>query len=78
MFAFVLTGAAGAAVYCLRLASKYKRIEADMACVYEGTVHRIIDIIYDQNDWFLRKVRLHKDEYPYVAEVLISEVRTVS
>jgi flagellin-like protein len=37
MFAFVLTGAVGAAIYCLRLASKYKRIEADMACIYEGT-----------------------------------------
>lgn len=70
----VLAVATGMGVYCLRLARKYRRIEADMQCIYEGEVHKIDLIIFDRNDWFLRKVRLHTSSYPYVVEVLISEV----
>ena len=77
MFAFVLSAALGMVVYCLRLARKFRRIEADMNCIYEGTVHHVVDIIYDRNDWFLRKVRLHTDTYPYVVDVPISEVRII-
>lgn len=78
LFAFVLSGAVGMIVYCLRLASKYRRIEADMHCIYKGTMHHVVDIVYDQGDWFMRKVRLHTDIYPYVLDVLISEVRAIS
>jgi len=78
MFVFVLSAVVGAVVYCLRLSAKYKRIEADMRCIYEGTVHHVVDIIYDNNDWFMRKVRLHSDTFPYVVDRLISDVRTVS
>ncbi|NJD90006.1 MAG: hypothetical protein FIA91_00580 [Geobacter sp.] len=73
----VLAVTAGMGVYCLRLARKYRRIEADMQCIYEGVVHKIDMIIFDRNDWFLRKVRLHTSSYPYVVEVLISEVNTL-
>jgi hypothetical protein len=73
----VLAMAAGIVVYCLRLARKYRRIEADMQCIYEGELHKIDLIIFDRNDWFLRKVRLHTNSYPYVVEVLISEVYTL-
>ncbi len=75
LFGMVLSAAVGIVVYCLRLARKYKRIEADMQCIYDGTLHHVVDIVYDSNDWFLRKVRLHTDVYPYVVDVLISEVR---
>jgi hypothetical protein len=78
MFVFVLSAAVGAVVYCLRLASKYRRIEADMQCICDGTVHHVVDIIYDKNDWFMRKVRLHSDTFPFVVDRLISDVRTVS
>lgn len=78
MFVFVLSTAVGLVVYCLRLAGKYRKIEADMNCIYKGTTHHVVDIIYDRDDWFLRKVRLHTDIYPYVVDVLISEVRTIS
>jgi hypothetical protein len=78
MFVFVFSAAVGAVVYCLRLAAKYRRIEADMRCIYEGTVHHVVEIIYDNNDWFMRKVRLHTDTFPYVVDKLISEVRPVS
>jgi len=78
MLVFVLSAAVGAVVYCLRLSAKYRRIEADMRCICDGTVHQVVDIIYDNNDWFMRKVRLHSDTFPYVVDKLISEVRTVS
>lgn len=78
MFVVVLSAALGAVVYCLRLARKYKRIEADMQCVYQGSVHHVVDIIYDDNDWFMRKVRLHSATYPYVVDKLISDVRPVT
>lgn len=78
MLVFVLLAAVAMVVYCLRLAAKYRRIEADMQCVYHGTVHHVVDIIYDGNDWFMRKVRLHSDAFPYVVDTLISEVRTIS
>lgn len=78
MLVVVLSAAVGVIVYCLRLARKYRRIEADMSCIYEGAVHHVIDIVYDGNDWFMRKVRLHTDTYPYVVDMLISEVRTIS
>jgi hypothetical protein len=78
LFVFVLSSAAGAVVYCLHLARKYKKVESDRECIYEGTVHHVVDIIFDGNDWFMRKVRLHTDVYPYVVDVLISEVRTIS
>lgn len=78
MLVVVLSAAVGVIVYCLWLARKYRRIEADMSCIYEGAVHHVIDIIYDGNDWFMRKVRLHIDTYPYVVDTLISEVRTIS
>lgn len=78
LFIFVLATAVGMVVYCLRLARKYRRIEADMQCIYGERQHHVVDIIYDRDDWFLRKARLHTDEYPYVRDVLISEVRTVS
>lgn len=77
IFAFVLSSALGMVAYCLQLARKFRRIEADMNCIYEGTEHHVVDIIYDRNDWFLRKVRLHTDTYPYVVDVPISEVRTI-
>ena len=73
----VLAVATGMVVYCLLLARKYRRIEADMQCIYEGEQHKIDLIIFDRNDWFLRKVRLHTSSYPYVVEVLISEVNTL-
>jgi F0F1-type ATP synthase membrane subunit a len=78
MLVFVLSAAVGVVGYCLWLARRYRRIEADMQCIYEGTVHHVVDIIYDNNDWFLRKVRLHIDTYPYVVDKLISEVRAIS
>ena len=78
MLVVVLSAAVGVIVYCLWLARKYRRIEADMSCIYEGAVHHVIDIIYDGNEWFMRKVRLHIDTYPYVVDTLISEVRTIS
>lgn len=78
MLVFVLTAALGAGAYCLRLARKYKRIEADMRCLHEGVVHPVLEIIYDRNDWFMRKVRLHTETYPYVIDVPISEVRCIS
>jgi len=78
MFVFVLSELVGLIAYCLHLARKYKRIQADMCCVYKGTVHRVIEIVYDSNDWFMRKVRLHSEVYPYVVDVLISEVHPVS
>ena len=73
----VLAVAIAVVAYCLRLARKYRRIEADMQCLYGGEVHKIDLIIFDRNDWFLRKVRLHTSSYPYVVEVLISEVNTI-
>lgn len=73
----VLAVATGIAGYCLRLARKYRRVEADMQCIYAGAVHKIDLIVFDRNDWFLRKVRLHTSSYPYVVEVLISEVNTL-
>jgi hypothetical protein len=72
-----LSAAVAVIVYCLRLARKYRRIEADMQCIYQGTVHQVVDIVCDNNDWFMRKVRLHSDTYPYVIEVPISEVRII-
>jgi hypothetical protein len=78
MIVSVLAAALGMAVYCLRLARKYRRVEADMRCIYEGTLHQVVDIVFDRDDWFMRKVRLHSEVYPYVVEVLISEVRTTS
>lgn len=77
MLVLILSAAAGMVLYCLRLARKYKRVEEDGNCIYEGAVHHVVEIIYDHNDWFMRKVRLHTDVYPYVVEVLISEVRTI-
>ena len=77
MLVAVLAVTAGMVVYCLRLARKYRRIEADMQCIYEGAVHKIDMIVFDRNDWFLRKVRLHTSSYPYVVEVLISEINTL-
>jgi hypothetical protein len=78
MLLFVLSAAVGTVAYCLWLAAKYKRIETDMCCVCDGRVHHIVDIIYDYNDWFMRKVRLHSDDYPYFVDKLVSEVSTVS
>lgn len=78
LLVFVLSGAAGMIVYCLKLSRIYRRIEADMQCIYEGTRHHVVDIVYDRRDWFMRKALLHADVYPYVIEVLISEVRPVS
>lgn len=78
LFGLVLSSAVGMVAYCLWLARKYKKIEADMRCVYAGAVHHVIAIVFDRDDWFMRKVRLHTDIYPYVVEVLISEVRTIS
>ncbi len=77
MFALVLTAALGVVVYVLRLARKYRMVEKSMLCFYEGTIHKVMDIIYDHNDWFLRKVRLHTDSYPYVVDVLISDVKVI-
>ena len=77
MLVAVLAVAIGIVVHCLGLARKYRRIEADMQCRYAGAVHKIDLIIFDRNDWFLRKVRLHTNTYPYVVEVLISEVNTL-
>lgn len=78
LFVFVMISAVGMVVYCLRLARKYRRIEADRQCIYESAQHHVVDIIYDRNDWFMRKARIHTDAYPYVVDVLISEVRTIS
>ncbi|MFA7403883.1 MAG: hypothetical protein WC007_07815 [Pelobacteraceae bacterium] len=75
MLVLFLFATVGVVVYCLRLARKYKRVEADMQCIHEGAEHNIVDIIYDGNDWFMRKVRLHTDTYPYVVDVPISEVK---
>lgn len=77
MMLMVLAVATGMGVYCLCLAKKYRRIETDMQCVYEGERHKIDMIVYDRKDWFLRKVRFHTSSYPYVVEVLISEIDTV-
>jgi len=77
MLLFVLSAALGMIAYCLGLARKYRMIETDMHCIYEGTIHHVVDIIYDHNDWFMRKARLHIDTYPYAVEVPISELRTV-
>lgn len=78
MLVFVLSASTGVVVYCLRLARKYRRIETDMNCIYENTMHPVIEIIFSADDWFMRKVRLHTDAYPYVIEVLISEVKVAS
>lgn len=78
LFVFVLWAAVGLVAYCLRLARKYRRIEVDMRCIYKGAVHHVVEVVYDGNDWFMRKVRLHTDTYPYVVDVLISEVHPVS
>lgn len=78
MLVLFLLATVGVVVYCLRLARKYKRVEADMQCIHEGAEHHIVDIIYDGNDWFMRKVRLHTETYPYVVDVPISEVRVIS
>lgn len=74
---FALSAAVGMIAYCLRLARKYRMIETDKHCIYEGTVHHVVDIIYDRDDWFMGKARLHTDSYPYVVEVPISELRAV-
>ena len=78
MLVLVLSATIGMVVYCLWLARKFRRIEADMSCIYEGREHHVIDILYDRNDWFMRKARLHSDIYPYVVDVLLSEVRIVT
>lgn len=78
LLVFVLSAMVGMVVYCLWLAGKYRRIEADMCCIYEDTMHHVIEVVFDSDDWFMRKVRLHTDTYPYVVEVLISEVRAIS
>lgn len=77
MLALLLSAVAGVVIYCLRLCRKYQKIEADMQCVYAGAVHKVDQIVFDRNDWFLRKVRFHTTTYPYVVEVLISEVDTI-
>lgn len=77
MLALLLSTAAGMVVYCLRLYRKYQKIEADMQCVYAGEVHKVDQIVFDRHDWFLRKVRFHTSTYPYVVELLISEVDTL-
>jgi hypothetical protein len=77
LFVFVLSAAMGMIAYCLRLARKYRMIETDMHCIYEGTIYHVVDIIYDRNDWFMRKARLHTDTYPFVVDVPISELRAV-
>lgn len=77
LFGFVLSSAVGMVAYCLWLARKYRKIEEDMCCIYNGALHHVIEIVFDRDDWFLRKVRLHTDMYPYVVEVLICEVRTI-
>lgn len=64
--------------YCLCLSRKYRRIESDRLCRYKGTVYKVIDIVYNGNDWFMRKARLQTDSYPYVVEVFISDVRIVN
>lgn len=63
--------------YCLCLSRKYSRIESDRLCRYKGTVYKVIDIVYNSEDWFMRKARLQTDSYPYVVEVFISDVRIV-
>jgi hypothetical protein len=78
MLVFVSSASAGMVLYCLRLAAKYRRIETDMRCIYNDRVYQVVDVIYDHNDWFMRKVRLHTDTFPYVTDTLISEVRTIS
>lgn len=74
---FVLSAALGMVAYCLGLARRYRMIEKDKRCIHEGAVHHVVEIIYDRDDWFMRKARLHSDTYPYVVEVPISELRAV-
>lgn len=78
MLAVVLSATVSMVIYCLRLARKYKKIEADMLCIYEGEVHKVDEIVFCRDDWFLRKVRFHTSAYPHVVEVLISEVDPIS
>ena len=63
--------------YCLCLSRKYRRIESDRQCLYKGTVYKVIAVVYNGNDWFMRKARLQTDSYPYVVEVFISDIRIV-
>lgn len=77
MLVFVVSASACMVAYCLWLARKYRKIATDMCCMYEDTMHHVIEIVYDADDWFMRKVRLHTDTYPYVVEVLISDVRSI-
>ena len=78
MLVLMLLAAAGIIVYSMRLAQKYRRVEQDRQCVYEGELHKVDEIIYNRDDWFLRKVRFHTSNYPYVVEVLISEVQIMT
>lgn len=78
MFVLMLLAAFGMVAYCLWLSRLYKKVETDMSCLYQGTVYHVIGVVYDRNDWFMRKVRLHTDSYPYVVEVLMSEVRPLT
>lgn len=78
MLVLMLFATFGMVAYCLWLSRVYKKVEADMSCLYHGTVYHVLDVVYDRNDWFMRKVRLHTDTYPYVLEVLISEVRPLT
>lgn len=77
MLVLVLLASLAMVGYCLQLARKYRKIEADMHCRYAGEEHKIDEIIFNRDDWFLRKVRFHTSSYPYVTEVLISEVDTI-
>lgn len=77
MFGLVFSGAIGAVVYCLHLARKYARVESDRQCCYNGTIHKVLAVVYDSNDWFMRRVRLQTDVYPYVLEVLIADIRII-
>lgn len=74
LLVFALSAAVGMAVYSLRLARKYRIIETDRHCIYEGAIHHVVEIIDDRDDWFMRKARLHTDTYPYVVDVPISEL----
>ncbi len=76
-FGLAVAAAGVGAVYCLRLALKYRRIERDMRCIHNGAELDVMEIVYDRDDWFRRRVRLHKDSYPYYEDVPISDVRAV-
>lgn len=77
MLILVLLTAAAIIVYSMRLAQKYRRIEQSRQCIYDGELHKVDEIIYNRDDWFLRKVRFHTSHYPYVLEVLISDIDPV-